>query len=86
MKIMREHFETLKTGITEKHNSMLQLHFADYNKYLRDGHSTTRIGFDLLHAAGLTPFVCDTLYKYMDDTHIATAVKKIVSTLKGVQS
>lgn len=46
----------------------------------------------LAHAAswlddchGLTWWVCDTLYPYMDDTHLDTALRKITAdaTLKG---
>jgi len=36
-----------------------------------------RFCFDLLHAAGLTPYVCDNLYSYLHDAHLYTALKSI---------
>ena len=37
----------------------------------------TRFNFDLLYGAGLNKFVSDTLYQYLTDDHIATALKHI---------
>lgn len=37
----------------------------------------TRFLFDLLHAANLTGFVCETIYPYANDTHLRTALKSI---------
>lgn len=82
MKITAEHYQKLKTGISEKHADMLANHTSDYEKYLAAGHTDKRIGWDLLHAAGLTPFVCAELYKYLNDTHIDTAVLSIMTTIK----
>lgn len=36
---------------------------------------------DVLHYAGLTPFVCEELYDYMNDSHIQTALKSVLPTL-----
>ena len=77
MKISSEHYETLRKGMVEKHISFMDYSPTDYKKYLTAGYSVKRMAWDILHAAGLTPFVCDTLYKYLTDTHIDTAVKKI---------
>lgn len=80
MKITKEHYSKLETGIKGKHADMMKS--SDYHKYLAFGHTDKRIGWDLLHAAGLTPFVCDTLYKYLNDTHIDTAILAIMRTIK----
>lgn len=42
--------------------------------------SDKRIRWDYFHAAGQPAlrFLCDVLYKYMNDTHIDTALKSIV--------
>jgi len=37
-----------------------------------------RFCWDMLGLAGLTPWICDTLYPYADDTHILTALKSIL--------
>ena len=36
-----------------------------------------RFCFDLLHASGLTSFVCNEIYSYANDTHLFTALKNI---------
>lgn len=40
-----------------------------------------RFCFDLLYGAGLNQFACNTLYKYLDDTHIYTALKSVCPTV-----
>jgi hypothetical protein len=42
--------------------------------------SDKRVRWDYFHAAGrpALSFLCDTLYKYMNDTHMDTALKSIV--------
>jgi len=37
-----------------------------------------RFRWDLFHAAGGTKFACDTLYDYLNDDHIDTALRAIV--------
>ena len=36
-----------------------------------------RFCFDLLHASGLTSFVCKEIYSYANDAHLFTALKSI---------
>lgn len=83
MKITKEHYNHLKSEIIAKHEFMLKEHSNDYSVYLNAGHSVKRHTWDLLHAAGLTPFICDTLYKYLNDEHINTALVNIHKSLKG---
>lgn len=40
-----------------------------------------RLRWDCLYAAGLTPFICDNLYSYLNDDHIDTALKNIIKEL-----
>jgi hypothetical protein len=77
MKITKEHYEKLEMAIKNKHNDTLANHTHNYSQYLRFGHTNKRIAWDLVHASGMTPFVCDTLYKYLNDTHIETAIVDI---------
>lgn len=78
MKIKPEHFEKLKKAIAEtlatKPNAA-----ADYKAA---GLSEMRFRWDVLHAATIDGekslrFICDTLYKYMNDEHIDTALREI---------
>ena len=77
MKIKSEHYQYMKNAIIEKHKFMLENHKTDYIKYRNAGHSKERILWDLLHASGLTPWVCSTLYLDIKDSHIETALKSI---------
>lgn len=43
-------------------------------------HSAKRYRWDVARAAGLIPFITDTLYTYANDDHIDTALRSI---LKG---
>lgn len=75
MKITTQHFEKMRAAIepldTEFHRS----------RYKAAGLSDTRYQWDILRHAGLMPFVCDELYKYLNDSHIDTALRNIVPTL-----
>lgn len=44
---------------------------------------TMRIRWDALYAAGLSQWISDNLYSYMDDTHIDTALRNIVKEIGG---
>ncbi len=84
MKIKQEHLDHLKKTIGEtvaKYNSNGKLvkayqsgdfHNSDKTKDLQK-----RFCFDLLHGSGLTKWVCQTLYPYMDDSHLYTALKSV---------
>ena len=41
-----------------------------------------RYRWDLLHAAGLTDWLCKTVYPYGHDEHVDTALRSIVKDLK----
>ena len=80
----QKHYAILETAINETlavHNSNGELvdcyetgqfHNADKTKDLQK-----RFCFDVLFGSGLQSFVCNDLYKYLDDTHIYTALKSI---------
>lgn len=50
--------------------------------YIANGLSDKRYRWDLCYHAGLTPWICDTIYPYANDTHIDTALRAIVAPLK----
>jgi len=88
MKIKKEHFDHLQTSINQvldKYNDQGQL-VAEYEQGLFPRSEKTkdlqrRFCFDLLYGAGLTKFVCDELYSYLNDDHIYTALKTIVPSV-----
>jgi hypothetical protein len=83
MKIKKEHYEALEAAIRGKHEEMISTGKDAYQSYLNFGHTNKRIAWDLLNASGMTPFVCNTLYSYLNDTHIDTAVLDIWKKISG---
>jgi hypothetical protein len=75
MKITAKHFEHLQSTIA-KHDTEYQR-----SRYAAAGLSTTRYQWDMVRHAGLMPWICDTLYSYLNDTHIQTALNKIIKPL-----
>jgi len=87
MKIKPEHFNHIKQEI----DNTLSLHGQDnlikeYETGLFSRSDKTkdlqkRFCFDLMFGAGLSKYVCDTLYSYLNDDHIYTALKAICPTV-----
>lgn len=85
MKIQPQHFDILKTeinlvlkrypGIVEEYETG-NFPRADKTKDLQK-----RFCFDLFYGAGLCSFACNTLYDYLNDDHIYTALKAICPTV-----
>jgi hypothetical protein len=80
MKMKSEHFNYIR----EK----MQAHLSDYNirrKYYNEmGKSDERFGWDLFNAAIPSQWVCQTLYPYLHDAHIGTAIRRIIKELDSV--
>ncbi len=84
MKIKTEHYQQLEKAINEtlaihnKDNALVlayqngEFHNSDKVKDLQK-----RFCYDVLYGSGLSSFVCNTLYTYLNDDHIYTALKKI---------
>ena len=89
MKMKKEHFEY----ISQKINAILDdkgrdaviaaYESGNFPRSDRVLSLQTRFNLDLFYAAGLTRFACDTLYKYLDDTHIETALKRICPKIEN---
>jgi hypothetical protein len=41
-----------------------------------------RLRWDLLYYAGLSGWICDNLYSYLDDSHIDTALRYIIKDIE----
>lgn len=76
MKMQPDHFATLKTMLEPVATS--EFHRS---RYLAAGLSTTRFQWDAVRHVGAMPFICDVLYKYLNDDHIQTALNKIIKPL-----
>lgn len=89
MKIKPDHFEHLKKAVSETlaiHNANGELVAAYERGEFHNSDKTQdlqkRFCFDVLYGAGLTKFVCDTLYSYLNDEHIYTALRAICPVVK----
>lgn len=72
MKIKPEHYETLKE------NAIPFLNSYNFTLYREKGLSHKRFRWDACcYMPGMINFICETLYEYLDDTHIDSAFRKI---------
>jgi len=74
VKITKEHYEQMALAMFGIHTE------AKKTEYAQAGLSGKRYRWDMARNAGLMPFICDTLYKYCDDSHIDTALRQITDT------
>jgi GH24 family phage-related lysozyme (muramidase) len=89
MKIKQEHFDHIKLAIDATlaiHNQNNKL-AEEYEQGLFPRAELTkdvqrRFCWDVMYGAGLSKFASDTLYSYLNDDHIYTALKAICPTLK----
>ena len=79
MKIKPEHYQTLKTAAT----AMIKAHPNVRDSYREAGYSDKRYRWDLLHASVGSTWVCRELYPYLDDTHIDTALRRILAEVQA---
>ena len=82
MKIQPDHLAALRALIEPIDTAQRRA------QYIEQGLTDKRYRWDLTYSAGhasnpqsATRFICDTLYPYMNDTHIDTALKAIVPPL-----
>lgn len=80
MKIIPEHYNTLRSAITQA-----QQGYHTLEEYQAQNLTAKRWRWDLLwwakrHQLLPDDFVTDTLYRYVDDSHIDTALRKITAT------
>ena len=75
MKMLPEHFAHMRARLATVDTSFHR------GRYESAGHTTKRYQWDAVRYAGLTPWLCDTLYKYLNDEHIQTALNKIIPPL-----
>ena len=76
MKIQPQHLEHMRAAFEKLDTPYYR------ERYAAAGLSTKRYQWDLVRAAGLMPWLCDTLYTYLNDTHIQTALNRLVKPLE----
>ena len=82
MKITPEHYEFIKSAIRNKFTvSVVNDHRTFIENEGKAKDIDKRLRWDLLRLAVTSAWICATVYKYADDTHLDTALKKIVKEL-----
>ena len=87
MKIKPEHYEMLESEINavfERYPARRLIEEYETGQFARSEKTKDlqkRFCYDLLYGAGLSSFVCSTLYKYLDDSHVYTALRSICPTV-----
>ena len=81
MKIQPDHYAHMRDAIEALPRDAVVAHKAALENDPRVKDLGMRYRWDLLHAARLTPWLCDTIYPYANDTHIDTALRAIVNEL-----
>lgn len=76
LEVMRAAIAPLDTETRRERYRSGNFHHAEHCKDRSKRHR-----WDLFHDAGLTTFACTTLYRYVDDTHIDSALRQIIPPL-----
>ena len=83
MKMTPAHFDILRNAIAKIRKDEPDLRMI----YTENGHTDMRFAWDMVHRAKIgnhntgTSFICKELYPYLNDTHIETALRKIIDML-----
>lgn len=84
MKINPEHLEQLRKAIApfDTPARRAQYKAGKFKGATRTNNLDMRYRWDSIYAANLDSWLSHTLYKYLDDTHIDTALRSLVPSLK----
>ena len=84
LKIQPEHYQYMKSKIRKALSETSPSSIVYWrNLYLSDNLTEKRFVWDFFYLANLTAFACDTLYSYMNDDHIYSALRRIVKELES---
>ena len=82
MKIKQEHYDYMKAEIKK-----VNCKISDHRQWLQDNAKfndlETRLAWDFFKAAKLDKYACETLYTYLNDGHIDTAIKNIIKEIEN---
>jgi len=78
MKIKPEHYAHIETyfKLVDKKDVLAHIEYLKTDPRVKD--LGKRLRWDIFYHCGLTRYACDTLYKYLNDDHIDTALKDIM--------
>lgn len=82
MKIKTEHYKEMLNVLSKVDKDAVRKHKEALKQDARVKDIEKRFRWDLLYAAKLSPWICDNLYSYLDDSHIDTALKSIIKELE----
>jgi len=86
MKIKHKHFEHLKgeiESVLEKYPGLVQEYeTGNFPRSESTKNLQQRFCFDLAYGAGLSRWISDNLYPYMNDNDLFTALKRIAPTVE----
>lgn len=83
MKITTEHYNHMATSIGKLDINSIRLAILNADRQPKD--FDKRLRWDCMYQAGLSSWVCDNLYSYLDDSHIDTALKSIVKQIESAR-
>jgi len=79
MKITQPHYQHMKAAIAA---IATPSKVAAHRQFiLNEGKAKDvekRLRWDMSYYSGLTPYICDNVYSYADDTHVDTALRQIM--------
>jgi hypothetical protein len=75
MKMQSAHFDHIAAKINALDTPALRAAYRDA------GLSLKRYQWDITYQVGLTAYICATLYPYLNDDHIQTALNRIIPAL-----
>jgi hypothetical protein len=75
MKMQTAHFDHIAEKIAALDTPALRAAYRDA------GLSLKRYQWDMTWKAGLSAYICDTLYPYLNDDHIQTALNRIIPAI-----
>lgn len=81
MKIKPAHYAYMKAAIGKFSTAWVDAHRAAIVREGKARDVAMRLRWDVSYHAGLTPWICDNVYSYADDSHIDTALRSIMREL-----
>ena len=81
MKIKTEHLAIIKQGIADIARDDVLKYAEQIKQEGKFKDFSMRMRWDLFHAIRKPQWICDTLYTYLNDTHIDSALKAIMREL-----
>ena len=83
MKIKPEHYQNMLKAISTNIDKRgYEIHKAQVIKEGKAKDVAKRMRWDLMHCYVGSRWLCDNLYSYLDDSHIDTALRRIVANLQ----